>query len=139
MEVVTTSINKLWLDERGIGHIVFLPGVRVTVSGLREQFELATRQSHGQAVPVLADIRQLGPVDREARQLMTTEAAALTKAAAVLVNSPVGRVFGTLFIAINRPPYPIKIFTSEAAATAWLEKFVDPSLAGSRADQAPAG
>ena len=51
------------------------------------------------------------------------ELAAVVSAAALLVDSPVGRVIGTFFLRIARPAAPIRIFTDEREALAWLETF----------------
>lgn len=43
--------------------------------------------------------------------------------AALIIDSPIGRVLGNFFISISRPLRPTKIFTDEIKAIKWLKKF----------------
>jgi hypothetical protein len=63
-------------------------------------------------------------MDRAAREYYAgTELAAVVSAAALLISSPVGRVIGTFFLRIAHSATPIRLFTNEQEALAWLEQF----------------
>ncbi len=44
---------------------------------------------------------------------------------ALVVNSYVSRVLGNLFLGLNRPIMPVKLFTDEEKALDWLQSKVD--------------
>ena len=48
----------------------------------------------------------------------------LSSAVAMVVGTPVSRMMGNLFIRVNKPPFPARLFDNEACAVAWLQKFV---------------
>ena len=75
----------------------------------------------GHPVRLLVDIQLTQGLDRESRALF--QQAANVKATALLVDSPVSRVVANLFIGLNRPAYPIRLFTAEAEALTWLRGF----------------
>ena len=65
-----------------------------------------------------------GQLDRAAREYYAgPEYAAVVDATALLVGSPVGRMIGTFVLRLARPVAPIRVFTSEPEALAWLEGF----------------
>lgn len=126
MKPFKTSISRVWIDELEIGRVEFLPKVRVTGDGVLDHFRACERFYPGRSIPVLVDIRNVGTVEREARVLFSGEVAMrLTRAAAVLVDSPVSRIIGKFFIGLNRPGYPIRMFSSEKKALEWLRGYVE--------------
>ena len=123
-KVLFTPITKVWEDEDEVGRVVFLPDVEVTVDGAKKHFEACEKLAKGKRHPVLVDLRNIKSVDHQARKYLAGDVATkLTKASAVLVGSPVSRVIGNFFIGLNKPPYPIKLFTSEPEAMEWLRRF----------------
>ena len=124
-EMIVTSLAKVWIGDHGIGHVTFLPDTTITLTAAREYIEAAARLCKGKSVPVLIDIRNVRSGDREARQyLASEEVARITKASAVLVSSPVTRILGNFFKGLNKPPYPVELFTSESDALEWLRRFL---------------
>jgi hypothetical protein len=47
-----------------------------------------------------------------------------TLASVLLLDSAVGKFMGNFFLAINKPPIPIKIFTSGTEAYTWITQFL---------------
>lgn len=70
-------------------------------------------------VPVLVDMRYLSKVDRAAREHFTSPEAQAT-AVALLVASAVSKVVANFIIRVQRMPVPVRMFTDEASAVAWL-------------------
>lgn len=123
--VEITPISKVWLDRHGIGHIVYLSDPNITIEALQLQCEVCKRLSCGRAVPVIVDVRNVRYTTREVRMFMSgPDVAPFTLAVAALVGSAFSRFLGGFFIGLNRPSYPIRLFTSEPEAIAWLRKFV---------------
>ena len=52
---------------------------------------------------------------------ISEEAVSMTSCIASVTN-PVTKVVGDLFMRINKPPYPNKLFMSEAQALSWLRE-----------------
>lgn len=78
----------------------------------------------GKEYPIISDIRDLKKVAKPARDFMASEEGCQgVKAAAVLINSPLGSMIGNFFIFISRPLRPTKIFADELEAKAWLSNF----------------
>ena len=75
--------------------------------------------------PLLVDMRGIKSVTRDARLYMSTVGATLVKGAALITGSAVNRTIGNIFLKIDRPPVPLKLFTSEEKAREWLKQFVE--------------
>ena len=123
--VIKTRTNRNWLRSDGILQSETLPGASQSLADARENTAAYARLAGGRRRPLLMDMRTVsGPLDRAARQYYAgPEYAAVVSATALLVASPVGRLIGTFVIRLARPVSPIRIFSSEQEALAWLEGF----------------
>jgi hypothetical protein len=75
---------------------------------------------------IFNDMREIRSITREARLFASSaDAIQVVKAVALLIGSPVSRVIGNFFLGINKPPYPTRIFTSEAEALSWLKNIIE--------------
>ena len=119
--VFETRAFKVWLGEDGITRTIVKPGVKVTLTDAKERIAAVSRCTGGRRLPVLADVRGIKGISREARQYMAgNEAVAATLAVGIIVGSPLSRVVASIMLGLNRTPFPIKLFTSEPAALDWL-------------------
>ena len=84
--------------------------------------EQVDRLSGRVPVALLVNVGATQGMDRESRSYF--QKATSLKATALLVRSPVSRVIANLFIGLNKPAYPIQLFTSEAEAVEWLRGFL---------------
>ena len=76
-------------------------------------------------VPVLVHMGPVRRVTREARAFFTSDDyTQLAAQSALLVSSPISRVISNFFIGLNKPRYPLRIFTDETSAVAWLREFL---------------
>ncbi|MCA9610881.1 MAG: hypothetical protein KC619_35035 [Myxococcales bacterium] len=117
------------------GSVTLLPeGIVVLRSGpVDHSLEIAAdgiaairKLAGGRPRPTLADARQIGRMTREARVHYAESTSELIRAMAVLVSSPFSRLVGSFFIRLGRPEVPVRLFTSEPEAMAWLSTFVEP-------------
>lgn len=123
-EVITTRTSRLWLRPDGIVHVQDLPGLLKTLDDAKESIEATARLAKGKALPVLVDMRAGLGATRETRAYYSSEEnLAVTRALALLVGSRLTRTMANLFISVNRPPIPTRLFTSEDDAVAWLKTF----------------
>jgi hypothetical protein len=74
-------------------------------------------------VPVLLDMSEIHFVQRKAREYAATEFVGLTSQLAIVVDTLLSRFLGNLFMRLNKPPMPIRMFTNDATALAWLKEF----------------
>jgi hypothetical protein len=123
--VIVTRTNRNWLREDGILQSATLPGASQSLADAHENTAAYARLTGGKRLPLLMDLRSVsGPLHREAREFYSgAEYARVVSATALLVGSPVGRLIGTFVLRLNRPVSPIRIFTSEPEAVAWLEGY----------------
>ena len=121
---ITTRTAIQWLDDDGIGRRVNLPDSNETLSDAIENIAACTELSGGRSTLALIDGRNMKSITKEAREYYTgEETVKITKACALLVSSPLTRTIGNFFFKINKPKYPMKLFSSEIEAIAWLKGF----------------
>ena len=126
-KVFELGFARIWLDESQIVRLVYFPGTMVTLKEAKEGGAAIIELCDGKKRPIYVDSRGVKNIDREARLFSVSEEAATPwiKAMAVL-TSPVTQVLGELFNRINKPPYPIRLFTSEDEALLYLRNFLVP-------------
>lgn len=74
--------------------------------------------SGGRPYALLVDIRQAGSIERAARQKFAQPSG--ETAVALIVESPLSRMMANFFMGLNRPPFPVRVFSDEPSALAWL-------------------
>ena len=73
------------------------------------------------------DISKLRTMSREARAFfMKPEHTEILHAVALLIGSPLSRAIGNIFLGLNRPVTPTRLFTDEESALVWLRTFLGP-------------
>jgi hypothetical protein len=78
----------------------------------------------GKSYPILVDMTGLKSTSKEASRYMATMGATLVSAGALVVGSPFNRFMGNIFLKIDKPPVPTRLFTREIEAKEWLMQFV---------------
>ena len=111
----------------GIVHFVCAAGAQLDETNTRELFSCYREVAGEGRLLVLSDIRGLRSSTSGSRALATTpEATQLHAAAAVIVGNGITRMMGNLFIGMNRPAYPTRLFTDLDSAVAWLHACSEP-------------
>jgi hypothetical protein len=87
----------------------------------RAMAELGTLTNGGRP-PLLADIRKVKSLTREARKYL--DDASWFSALALLAGSPATQMMVNFFIGMSRPKVPTHMFTDEEKALAWLRRHV---------------
>lgn len=94
-----------------------------TLADAVENIQASASLAGGVRVPTLLDARAARKIDREAREYYAgPENAKVTLGTAMVVGSPVGRIIGNFLIQVNRPTFPIRLFSDEAEGVRWLEE-----------------
>ncbi|MFW9873286.1 MAG: hypothetical protein ACFFG0_09305 [Candidatus Thorarchaeota archaeon] len=122
---IKTETASIRLNKNGIIYVINNLGAEVNVIHAKEHVE-ATKRFGNTKHPIIVDISKIKSVTREAREYFASEKAAeVTTGIAVIVGSPVSKIVGNFLIGLNKPNYPIKLFTSEKKAKEWLQQFID--------------
>lgn len=125
-KVIETQTAKIILSEDGFIRYNVLPGAEVTIEDVKAYVRIPVELIKEEKLLNLTDMREVKSITREARDyLVGEEATKITKACALLVNSPLSKIIGNIFLGLNKPVYPAKIFTSEEKALEWLRGFVN--------------
>ena len=121
--VITHPKFRIWLRPDGIVQLVWAPRTTVLLEDATAALEATAQLTGGRLRPLLVDMRDTGPQDRLARAEWTSRTD-LSSAVALIVGTPLSRMMGNLFIRMNKPPFPARLFDNEASALAWLQAFV---------------
>lgn len=125
MNTHETRTARISLDEDGIIRKIFLENAQETLTDALECEEITKQLSAGKKRPMFVDFTALRSMDPDARAYYTGDrAGALISACGGVTKSRIGKVISNFFIGFNRPPSPVKLFTSEEEAIEWLKKFV---------------
>jgi hypothetical protein len=113
---------KTWIEDEVV-HFVYTTDV-LTPEIAKQAVSIRLDMYDGLAYPILTDIRAIKSVDTEARRyLADQESNQLITAGALLVNNHFHKVAGNIFVMVNKPTVPAKLFTSEGEALAWLQRY----------------
>lgn len=124
IQVYETELSRMWFDEEGIFCSVVKKNVTMTKERVQLTFEFIRSQAGHEKVCWLADITQAEFLTEEARNYAGVVTPKLVKALALITNSVISRMIANVFIALKKPPYPTKMFTSEANAREWLRQYL---------------
>ena len=115
---------EVWLSEDGILRIDYAAFSVITlavVQGAHAQQRKISREK----LPVMIRGGGVGSVDYAAQRYASgPETCAVTAALGVLVNTTLEKHLCQMFLAYHKPPYPTKMFTTEADAVSWLKAYV---------------
>jgi len=116
---VSTTGADITLEEDGTV-VVRVKPVDMTREMMAEVLEAQFALGKVRA-PVLVDARRVKSMSRAAQELSAApETIPYTDCIALLIANSVTVVLANFFVVFVRPPYPTKMFRSEAAARAWL-------------------
>jgi hypothetical protein len=113
----------MWLRPDGIVQLAWVPRTTGLIEDAIATLAAMAQLTGGRRSPLLVDMRDTGPQSRSAR-LEFARRGDLVSAVALVVGTPLSRMAGNLFINMNRPPTPTRLFDKEASAVAWLLGYV---------------
>jgi hypothetical protein len=120
--VITHSKFRMWLRPNGIVEMVWVPRSTPHPEDARAAVDAMAELTCGRRSPLLVDMRDTGAQDGPTRAEWTRRAD-LVSATALIVGTPLSRIVGNLFINMNRPATPTRLFDSKDSALAWLRGF----------------
>ena len=125
-KIIGTHIAKYCLLRGQIIYVKYNQGLEHTLEEAKEHIETIKKITKEIRSPMLIDIRPLKSISREARDYYAgEETAKIQSVCALLIEGPVSRVIGNVYLGMNKPRIPTRLFTNEEKAIAWLENFPD--------------
>ena len=114
---------KIWY-ENGIIYEIFKKNAVLNLTLAKLVVQKRLKVSNKMLAPMFIDLRQVFSTDTSARKYMATrEAVEYVTAGAFLIDNEIMRLAGNIFIKIDKPLVPVKLFTDEGKALHWLQVY----------------
>lgn len=115
---------EFWIED-GIIYNRYKPEVnKITIDIAKRIVEDRLKVSNGVTRPGFVDLTNAISIDKPARRYLSMgESMKYLSASAILVKNEITKLGGNIYIRIDKPRIPTKLFTSEEQAVAWLEQF----------------
>lgn len=110
---------SIWLRPDGVVEIAWAPHVATGLHDAVAAIEAMDLITGGRAAPLLVDVTDAGPQDRDARMEFIRRQDVVS-AVALVVGNPLSRMMATFFINVSRPDVPTRLFENRDAALGWL-------------------
>ena len=118
-----TRVFTTWLKD-GVCHTKVKQTAVINLEDAVENSRVVSEISEGILYPMLADLRGINSITKEARDHFSMRGRkAGVSAVAMLVKSPVSSIIGNFFLGLNKPTVPTHLFISKIKAVKWLEQF----------------
>ena len=124
LEAVDTPFMSMWKDDSGLLCARYINDLHLSLDVAIAVVESRIYFARGRAYPILVDMRGIKSTTKEARQYMATVGATLVTAGALITGSAVNRTLGNIFLILDKPLVPLKLFTDEVQARKWLKQFL---------------
>ena len=118
-----SSYITMWMSD-GILCARYAANLDVTLDVAKTVVEARIFYSKGQRYALWVDMRGIKSMTREARSYLASVGATLVTGAALITGSAVNRTLGNIFLKIDKPPVPIKLFTDEQKAMEWVRQYL---------------
>jgi hypothetical protein len=120
--IVTEENNyiKLWVEE-DILYCMYKKDCIVTIDAAKEIVSFRMKFQKGKSYKVMLYTSLMGMVTPEARQYLSQEGYQGVTRLAMITNSPISTLMGNLFVSINKPPRPTRLFKTREEALKWLK------------------
>ena len=115
----------LWFDQEGILCALSNKVPMLRLEEVKEVVALLKGYLGDQKkVCMLLDVTHSSETNREVRDFAAAELPKITKAIAIVSHSALGKMLANLFFSLNSQPYPVRYFTDETEARAWLKQYL---------------
>ncbi|MGV3530219.1 MAG: STAS/SEC14 domain-containing protein [Flavisolibacter sp.] len=117
-----SSIATYWMEE---GILISLSkSVRRTVDNIAENVEVVKQITNKKPVPLLIYLAPSPVPDKATRKFSTEQLPVIYKAMAMVSKPGLSQFIMNILFRFKPPPIPMKSFTDDAEARAWLRQFV---------------
>lgn len=120
---IQTDFVEMWL-ENGIVNVVYLHGPELTVDVARDIVKQRLTIHQGEVFPVCTFVTPGIKFEKEVRDIFAKEdAIKFVSAGAIIINNQIQKLLGNVFLLINKPKIPARLFTDKESAVKWLEHY----------------
>lgn len=118
---VRTDIGEVTVREPGLVYAKAFSGVEITLKQVKEYHSMVEYLSKSEPHITVLDISGLKYMSKESREFISKRSSdwGKTLGVALIVNSFTARMIANFFLTVNRPQYPIKVFTDSLLAQQW--------------------
>src|SRR6266542_1295724 len=110
-----TAYMKIWKQD-GILFCSYADKLCIDLAIAEQCVKSRIDFSEGTSYPVLLRLHGINSVTKEARDYLGKEGSHLIKAGAFIIASPLSKILGNIFLKLNKPTVPTKLFTDETLA-----------------------
>ncbi len=124
MDKIRTSTSEMYVDEDGILRVKVFANAIVTLEKIKENYAVYKELLGDKKVLLLIDSREKYTFTQEARAYAAGNEVKLNRiATAFVVGSIGGWLLASVYIRLNRPVIPTRMFFREVNALKWLRSF----------------
>jgi hypothetical protein len=125
-KVIDMPSSIIWLDKDGILYSVGKTSIGPrSIDDLRAEMRQLRNVIGEGKYCIIMESNGKGPTPpKEQRDEIARELNSVTKALAVVSSSPLGRMMANLFFSFKPPKYPMKLFSNEQEARAWIKQYL---------------
>jgi len=114
--------GPVWLNEDGIVITIGKLESQDTETA-RENMVYTKKVTGGKPRPLLVDMTKVRSMSKGAREEYVQQGGATITAVALLTRSGVSNMIANIFISLNKPQVPVKLFTDPDKAKEWLMEY----------------
>jgi hypothetical protein len=120
---VRSDIGEVTVRETGLVYAKVFPGAEISMKEAEEYHSMVDYLSNSEPHATVLDISGIKYMSKESREFLSQSSSdwGKTIAVAFIVNSFTARMIANFFLTVNKPKYPIKIFTDPLLAQQWAK------------------
>jgi len=122
-EIFEGEIASYWLEDNGI-LVSVSKRPRRTVANIRENVSLVKQITANKIPPLLIYLTNSPVPDAETRKFVNQQLPSLYKAMAMVSKPGLAKFIINFLFRFTKPPIPMKQFSDDKQARAWLEQFL---------------
>ena len=122
-EIFEGEIASYWLEDNGI-LVSISKSPRRTVANITNNIALVKRITGNKIPPLLIFLTNSPVPDSETRKFVNQQLPKLYKAMAMVSKPGLAKFIINFLFRFTNPPIPMKQFSDEKAARAWLQQFL---------------
>lgn len=124
MNKITTSVAEMHVDVDGILNIKIFPNVLLTLEKVKEYYIISKEIVGNKKALVLFDGSEEYSITEEAKFFGASKEVTDTRiAVAYITNSIANKLMFNLYLSVNKPEVPTKMFSSKENGLKWLKTF----------------
>lgn len=124
MKKIQLKAFTTWLGENDICYTVVKSNAIVEISDAIENTGAVKELSEGKIYPLLVNLNEIKSITKEARDHFSMkDRTPGVSAIGLVIKSPASTIIGNFFLGLNKSMVPVKLFTNEEKAIAWLKQF----------------